>query len=44
TMVHAFGKKVVGEGVEDYETLRILKDLNVDFAQGFFIGQPHIED
>lgn len=44
TMVHTFGKKVVGEGVEDYETLRILKDLNVDYAQGFFIGQPYVED
>jgi EAL domain-containing protein (putative c-di-GMP-specific phosphodiesterase class I) len=44
TMVHAFGKQVVGEGVEDNETLLILKDLKVDFAQGFFIGHPHIED
>lgn len=43
TMVHAFGKQVVGEGVEDNETLLILKDLNVDFAQGFFIGHPHVD-
>ncbi len=43
TMVHAFGKKVIGEGVEDNATLLILKDLNVDFAQGFFIGYPHVD-
>lgn len=40
TMVHAFGKQVVGEGVEDIETLLILRDLNVDLAQGYFIGYP----
>lgn len=40
TMVHAFGKQVVGEGVEDYETFSILKNLGVDFVQGYFIGRP----
>ncbi|MCB1934401.1 MAG: EAL domain-containing protein [Nitrosomonas sp.] len=44
TMVHAFGKQVVGEGVEDNETLTILKDLNVDFAQGFYIGYPNVDN
>jgi len=43
TMIHAFGKQVVGEGVEDNETLAILKDLNVDFAQGFYIGHPNTD-
>ncbi|MGH8548812.1 MAG: EAL domain-containing protein [Methylococcales bacterium] len=40
TMVHAFGKQVVGEGVEDYETLSILNKIGVDFVQGYYIGRP----
>ncbi|MGR9105303.1 MAG: EAL domain-containing protein [Gammaproteobacteria bacterium] len=40
TMVHAFGKQVVAEGVEDQETLSILRQLGVDFIQGYFIGRP----
>lgn len=44
TMVHAFGKQVVGEGVEDNETLSILKRIGVDFVQGYFIGKPSTDD
>ncbi|MGH8497922.1 MAG: EAL domain-containing protein, partial [Methylococcales bacterium] len=40
TMVHAFGKQVVAEGVEDKETLRILTEIGVDLLQGYYIGRP----
>ena len=35
-----FGYKTIAEGVEDAETLEILRDLGVDFAQGFHLGRP----
>ena len=35
-----FGKKTIGEGVEDEATLQRLRDLGVDYAQGFHIGRP----
>ena len=38
--VHGFGKKVVAEFVEDGETLEILQEFGVDYAQGYYIGRP----
>ncbi len=38
--VHGFGKQVVAEFVEDGETLDILNEYGVDFAQGYYIGRP----
>jgi PAS domain S-box-containing protein len=35
-----FGLKTVGEGVEDQETLDLLRKLGVDYGQGFYIGRP----
>lgn len=35
-----FGMKTVGEGVEDQETLDLLIELGVDYAQGFHLGGP----
>ncbi len=35
-----FGLKTVGEGVEDQETLGLLREMGVDYAQGFHIGVP----
>jgi PAS domain S-box-containing protein len=35
-----FGLQTVGEGVEDQETLDMLRELGVDYAQGFHIGRP----
>jgi len=32
--------KVVAEFVEDEEVLQFLKDINIDYAQGYFIGKP----
>ncbi|MBF0421936.1 MAG: GGDEF domain-containing protein [Magnetococcales bacterium] len=39
-MAHNSGSKIVAEGVETSEVMHLLKDLQVDFMQGFFIGQP----
>ncbi|MCX6074140.1 MAG: EAL domain-containing protein [Campylobacterales bacterium] len=35
-----FGKKTIAEYVEDEETLLILKELGVDYVQGYHIGKP----
>lgn len=35
-----FGQKTVAEGVEDADTLELLRDLGVDYAQGYHIGRP----
>jgi len=36
----AFGLKTVAEGVEDAATLDLLRELGVDFAQGYHISRP----
>ncbi len=41
--VHGFGKKVVAEFVEDGETLEMLQEYDVDYAQGNYIGRPSPE-
>ncbi len=35
-----FHLDTVGEGVEDAETLQLLRSLGVDFAQGYHLGRP----
>ncbi len=37
-----YGQQTVAEGVEDQETLQLLSDFGVDYAQGFHIGRPAI--
>ncbi|MFK8030499.1 MAG: EAL domain-containing protein [Gammaproteobacteria bacterium] len=37
---HAMGKQTIAEYVEDEDTQRCLKQLGVDFAQGFHIHKP----
>jgi len=37
---HAMGKQTIAEFVEDEDTQRKLKQLGVDFAQGFHIHKP----
>ena len=39
-LADGFGYKTIAEGVEDAETLALLKDYGVDFAQGFYLGRP----
>jgi PAS domain S-box-containing protein len=35
-----FGYETIAEGVEDDETLAMLTDFGIDFAQGFHLGRP----
>ena len=37
---HNLGLKVVAEGVEETETLSMLRGLGCDFAQGYLISRP----
>ena len=38
-MAHDLGLRVVAEGVEDAETAQLLRSLDCDIAQGYFIGR-----
>jgi diguanylate cyclase (GGDEF)-like protein/PAS domain S-box-containing protein len=39
-VAHALDKLVIAEGVEDAQTLEILRELGADYAQGFHIKRP----
>jgi PAS domain S-box-containing protein len=39
-LARGFGLQTVAEGVEDAETLALLKTLGVDYAQGYHIARP----
>jgi PAS domain S-box-containing protein len=39
-LARGFGQTTVAEGVEDDETLELLRELGVDCAQGYGIGRP----
>ena len=40
SLARAFGLTTVGEGVEDQASLDLLRELQVDLAQGYFLGRP----
>jgi diguanylate cyclase (GGDEF)-like protein len=40
----AFGQETVAEGIEDSETLALVRAFEVDYAQGFHIGRPALVD
>ena len=40
SLARGFGQKTVAEGVEDDATLRLLRTLGVDLAQGYGIARP----
>jgi diguanylate cyclase (GGDEF)-like protein len=40
----ALGQETVAEGVEDAETLGLVRAFEVDYAQGFHIGEPALVD
>lgn len=40
----AFGQETVAEGIEDAETLTMVRAFEVDYAQGFHIGKPALVD
>jgi PAS domain S-box-containing protein len=39
-LARGFGLQTIAEGVEDQETLDLLRSLGVDYAQGFHLGRP----
>jgi len=39
-LAHAFNMRVVAEGVEDYISLKTLKELGCDYIQGYFLAKP----
>ena len=39
-VIQALGKKAVAEYVENEEILNILKEMGIDFVQGYHIGHP----
>ncbi|MFZ5815947.1 MAG: bifunctional diguanylate cyclase/phosphodiesterase [Bacillota bacterium] len=39
-VARALGRKTIAESVEDGETLELLRQLGVDYAQGYHIGRP----
>jgi diguanylate cyclase (GGDEF)-like protein len=40
----AFGQETVAEGIEDSDTLALVRGFEVDYAQGFHIGEPTLVD
>ena len=40
SLAHGFGLKTIAEGAEDIGTLNMLKELDVDFVQGYVIARP----
>jgi EAL domain-containing protein (putative c-di-GMP-specific phosphodiesterase class I) len=40
-IAHKLNMQVVAEGVEDQNQLDYLKEINCDFAQGYFLGHPN---
>ena len=40
-LANGMGKQTIAEYVEDEATVECLRDLGVDFAQGFAVGRPH---
>lgn len=42
SIAREFGLLTIAEGVEDAATLRLLRELGVDLAQGFYFGHPRL--
>lgn len=39
-LAHSMGLKVVAEGIEDMDTLELLKEMGCDYGQGYFMAKP----
>jgi EAL domain-containing protein (putative c-di-GMP-specific phosphodiesterase class I) len=39
-IAQGFGQQTIAEGVEDAETLELLREYGVDLAQGYHLGRP----
>lgn len=44
SMAHQFGLKTVAEFVEDEATAKILSEIGVDYAQGYYYGHPALPE
>ena len=40
TVAHTLGKETIAESVETLGTIPILRDLGVEYAQGYALGRP----
>ena len=40
SLARSFGRQTMAEGVEDRQTLALLRDYGVDYAQGYYISCP----
>jgi EAL domain-containing protein (putative c-di-GMP-specific phosphodiesterase class I) len=40
SLARCFGQQTIAEGVEHARTLEILRELGVDYAQGYYIAPP----
>jgi len=40
TLGHTLDKKIIAEGVEEYEQLKVLMYLDCDFIQGYYFAKP----
>jgi diguanylate cyclase (GGDEF)-like protein len=40
SLAHTLGLRVVAEGVEDHEQVRLLRELGCDQIQGFYVSRP----
>lgn len=40
SLARGFGLETVAEGVEDERTLELLREMGVDYAQGYAIAPP----
>ena len=39
-LAHGLGRRVIAEGIEDPETLELLRTLGCDIAQGYYLAKP----
>ena len=39
-LAHGLGRRVIAEGIEDPETLELLRSIGCDIAQGYYLAKP----
>ena len=39
-LAHGLGRRVIAEGIEDPETLSLLRAIGCDIAQGYYLAKP----
>ena len=41
-IAEVFGTSLIAEGIETAQDLRVLRDLGLDYGQGYFLGRPDV--